>query len=362
LQSSVIARVLHGGEEARSREASPVDGPLEPAEGPDSASPMLGRGERTSKQRGIGLWPHVLKARTSDGTDVNLVVLDVDDFDSSVQPRGRDACFFSLAMLVSSFLVYHTDGGVTEEEISKLWAFVSATNKSVQLSATHERDREEGELDLAHLSPKLLWVLQGFSLTRDDTGRQMTARQYLERALQESDAALQPGGLVKPSASKTTLRHVFADRDCFPLIHAACPEASGACSPPHASSPANDTWTSSQSRVPAHERARAQVAALRERILHNAEMKCMGGVPLNGRMLLTVLETFVSAINAGHPLNVGDAWCAVADAECELYVQVCISRVAACARAAPCCCVLARVESSHRRNIRLCSSIMPHSS
>ena len=327
LQSAVIARVLHDLEDTSSREDSPANSPVEPAEGPDSPTPDMSRAERNSPPRGIALWPHVTKARTSDGADVHLLVLDVNDFDSASRNKGRDSCLFSLGMLLSSFVVYHTDGGVTEEEINKLWTFVSAANKNVQLAPTHERDRDDGDLDMSHLSPKLLWVLQGFSLTRDDTGRQMTARQYLERALQESDAALQPGGLTKHRNAKTSLRHIFADRDCFPLVHAACQEQheSGVYSPGLSPAMANETSTSGKFPGTSRERARAQVAALRDRILHNAEMKCIGGAALNGRMLLTVVESFISAINAGHPLNVGDAWCAVADAECELYVQRCLA-------------------------------------
>jgi len=34
----------------------------------------------------------------------------------------------------------------------------------------------------------------------------------------------------------------------------------------------------------------------------------MLGAPLHGRMLLTLAESYISAINACNPLNVGDAW------------------------------------------------------
>lgn len=265
-----------------------------------------------------------MKARTSDGTDVNLLVLDVQDFDAMGSSKGRDQCLFALGMLLSSFVVYHTNGGVTEEEIDKLWSFVSATNKNVQIVPTNERDRAETEVDLADLTPKLLWVLHGFSLTRDDTGRQMTARQYLERALQESDAALQPGGLAKPSSAKTTLRHVFADRDCFPLVQAACGQESGSGLFSSSPSPSLTSDSSSVNLLRSEERARAQVSALRDRIMHNAEMKCIGGAPLNGRMLLTVVESYIGAINSCHSLNVGDAWGGVADAECDVYVLRCL--------------------------------------
>jgi len=162
-----------------------------------SASPMSD-GSPSSRgqwqQSGVVLWPVVLKARTSDGTDVNLLVLDVQDFDGAGANRGRDECLFALGLLLSSFMVYTTRGGVTEEEIAKLWSHVSATNKNMQITPTNERDHAENQdLDLSDLTPKLLWVLHGLSLTRDDSGRQLTARQYLERALQESDAVLQPG-------------------------------------------------------------------------------------------------------------------------------------------------------------------------
>ena len=82
----------------------------------------------------------------------------------------------------------------------------------------------------------------------------------------------------------------------------------------------------SESTRDAGERVRAQVSALRDRILQSAEMKCIGGAPLSGRMLLTLTESYIAAINARHSLNVGDAWGAVADAECELRVQRCLAQ------------------------------------
>ena len=309
VQSSLLARVLSGGDETfQSQSASPVG----------SGSPSS-RGQ--SQHGGVTLWPVVSKARTSDGADVNLLVLDIQDFDGADASRSRDECLFALGMLLGSFVVYNTRGGVTEEEIGKLWSHVSAANRSMQITPTNERDQTETEVDLADITPKLLWVLHGFSLSRDDSGRQMTARQYLERALQESDAVLQPGGLAKQSNVKTTLRHIFADRDCFPLVQAACHDASasGLFASPRTPSTAGDT--SAGNLVRGEERARAQVSALRDRIMHNAEMKCIGGTPLDGRMLLTVVESFVNALNSGSPLNVGDAWCAVADEACDIVVK-----------------------------------------
>jgi hypothetical protein len=292
-----------------SREGSPVS----------NASFHSSRGG-SRRRSGIALWPCAAKARASDGTEVNLLVLDVQDFDATDANKGRDECLFALGMLLSSFVVYHTHGGLTEERISKLWSFVSAANKNIQTVPTHERDRDEADMDFADLSPKLLWVLHGFSLTRDASGRQMKARQYLERALQESDASLPPGAsLAQHSSAKATLRRVFTDRDCFALMQTACPDS---CAPSNPSPTSSSSWAA----LSADERSRAQVSALRDRIMHNAEMKFIGGAPINGRMLLTLTERYIAGINASLSLNVPDAWGAVADAECELCVQRCLAK------------------------------------
>ena len=137
------------------------------------------------------------------------------------------------------------------------------------------------------------------------------------------------GGLAKQSNAKTTLRHIFADRDCFTLLQVSSSSSQdtsaniglfGSPGTPSTSGTSGDT-SAGNGMVRSEERARAQFAALRDRIMHNAEMKCIGGKPLNGRMLLTLVESFMNAINAGKPLNVGDAWCAVADDECDVYVK-----------------------------------------
>lgn len=273
LQSSLISRVLYGAEEAKQS-------------GTSTTSSESFSARRQTKHAGVTLWPVAMKARTSDGTDVNLLVLDVQDFDTMGPEKGKNSCLFALGMLLSSFIVYQSQGGVTEEEISKLWSFVSATNKNMQIVPSNDRDRVDAEINISDLTPKLLWVLHGFSLTRDDNGRQMTARQYLERALQEADTALQPGGLAKQSSAKTTLRQVFADRDCFPFMpytpfmHSACHEQSGPLKTPSSPSPRAPSVTGtpgggdSSSIAPimrsAEERARAQVSAPRDRFMHNA--------------------------------------------------------------------------------------------
>ena len=59
-------------------------------------------------------------------------------------------------MLLSSFVLYHTVGGVTETEISDLWAFVAAANKKIEVAPSNDRDVFDTEIDYSDLTPKLL--------------------------------------------------------------------------------------------------------------------------------------------------------------------------------------------------------------
>lgn len=145
--------MLYGGEGA-SRDGSPTSTPS-PVSQQSFSQPRAASG-RESAHAGISLWPHVLKARASDGTDVNLLVLDVDDFGANAHSQGRDSCLFALGMLLSSFVTYHTLGGVTETEISDLWAFVAAANKKIEVAPSNDRDVFDTEIDYSDLTPKLL--------------------------------------------------------------------------------------------------------------------------------------------------------------------------------------------------------------
>ena len=83
-------------------------------------------------------------------------MLDVDDFGANAHSQGRDSCLFALGMLLSSFVLYHTVGGVTETEISDLWAFVAAANKKIEVAPSNDRDVFDTEIDYSDLTPKLL--------------------------------------------------------------------------------------------------------------------------------------------------------------------------------------------------------------
>ena len=97
--------------------------------------------------------------------------------------------------------------------------------------------------------------------------------------------------MAKQSNAKTTLRHIFADRDCFTLSSSSSSSQDtsaniGLFGSPRTPSTSGDT-SAANVMVRSEERARAQFAALRDRIMHNAEMKCIGGT--DSRKVLSIV-------------------------------------------------------------------------
>ena len=98
--------------------------------------------------------------------------------------------------------------------------------------------------------------------------------------------------MAKQSNAKTTLRHIFADRDCFTLSSSSSSQDTsniGLFGSPRTPSTSGDT-SSGNVMVRSEERARAQFAALRDRIMHNAEMKCIGGT--DSRKVLSIVTLY----------------------------------------------------------------------
>ena len=158
-----------------------------------------------SKTKGIWMWV----GDHPDDPTKSLVLLDTEGLnDVKKGDRSHDAQIFTLAILLSSILVYNSTGAIGAEALEGLHV-ASELSKHIQT-------RQCSEVEFATFFPAFIWAIRDFHLRlQDSSGRMMSANQYLEMSL-----AVQPGatGNRDFTAVKQAIRDHFPRRDCFTFL------------------------------------------------------------------------------------------------------------------------------------------------
>ncbi|NJO13274.1 MAG: hypothetical protein HC872_07225 [Gammaproteobacteria bacterium] len=155
--------------------------------------------------------------------------------------------------------------------------------------------------ELAEFTPSFLWLLRDFYLQLEDNGRQVSPREYLETALSSVPAT--SAGAKAKNDIRDSIKSLFPDRDCFPLVRPMSDEAKLA----HLES------------VPAAQlrpEFRDGLTHLVELCFARARPKRIGSTVLTGTMLAGLVSAYVDAINHGAVPTIATAWQGVAESEC----------------------------------------------
>lgn len=142
--------------------------------------------------KGLWMWATPLVGYADDGEKMNVLVVDSEGIGGLDEDGNHDMRIFSLALLLSSFFVYNSMGSIDENALASL-SFVSNISKHIKVKTNAgQRDldlntEEQNEDDLTQYMPKFLWVVRDFTLQLvDDENKEISAKQYLERALEDA--------------------------------------------------------------------------------------------------------------------------------------------------------------------------------
>jgi hypothetical protein len=260
--------------------------------------------------KGIWMWSVPLKTKNARGEDVNVLVIDTEGIGAPTADATHDTRIFALGLLLSSYFIYNSVGSIDEQALSNM-SLVTNLSKELQKSAQEvggpsasEAGEEQGEQDEGArlFSPGFLWVVRDFALQlRDDTGKAIGAREYLEDALQPAAAGR---GAEGKNRIRSCLREYFPDRDCFTMVRPCT----------------NESQLQNLDAMP-NKQLRpefvAQAEELRDKIFAAAVARPMHvkGYPLTGAMLAMLCESYVAAVNDGRVPDIKDAWTYVCDAQ-----------------------------------------------
>ncbi|KAJ8289777.1 hypothetical protein GJAV_G00005220 [Gymnothorax javanicus] len=160
-----------------------------------------------SKTKGIWMWciPHPKKV------DHTLVLLDTEGLgDVEKGDAKNDNWIFSLAVLLSSALVYNSVGTIDNDALQRLHYVTELTEHIKVKSQTTDEDEST---EFMRFFPSFIWAVRDFSLELELNGKQITSDQYLDNALKlKSGHGKQ---VMAYNLPRECIRSYFPTRKCF---------------------------------------------------------------------------------------------------------------------------------------------------
>lgn len=159
-----------------------------------------------------GIWmrcvPHPQK------TDHTLILLDTEGVgDVEKADLQNDCMILSLAMLMSSAVIYNSRATIDQDAVKKLYS-MTRIHRFISEKASKQTGQEAPTDADDHMLPSLVWTLRDATLKLEINGRQATADEYLENSLQDITPVKSPRTQEQNKARKT-IRKMFPSRKCF---------------------------------------------------------------------------------------------------------------------------------------------------
>ncbi|KRX10995.1 P-loop containing nucleoside triphosphate hydrolase [Pseudocohnilembus persalinus] len=214
-----------------------------------------------SQTKGIWLWSQPIY---SQNDDMYIYFLDSEGTGSIEQDKtDRDIRISSLAILLSSYVIYNSVGNINEESINEL-SYMTKISTLIE----KQNDSEELQTDW----PKFLWLLRDFTLDIvDNEGKFINSTLYLEQPV-ENEQELK------------NLERMKLEQ-CRPQFQ-------------------------------------QELKLLRDKILENIQPKRLKGFPLTPQMLCSLIQNYVTVLNSkGVIPNAQSSWEFIIEQECQLAYE-----------------------------------------
>ncbi|KAM4703033.1 guanylate-binding protein 1-like [Rhinophrynus dorsalis] len=263
-----------------------------------------------SKTKGIWMWciPHPSKPGHT------LVLLDTEGLgDVEKGDSKNDAWIFSLAVLLSSTLVYNSMGTIDQQAMEQLHYVTELTERIKVTAAAKEStcDNEDESAEFKRFFPSFIWCVRDFILKLEKEGDPITEDEYLQSALM-----LKKGTSKKVqdyNLPRECIRHYFHSHKCFVFDR-----------------PASKTnlqrMDDLQDSELEHEFVK-QAEKFCSYIYQKSKSKILaGGYTVTGRLLGNLAVTYVEAIRSGSIPCMENAVLALAQIENSRAVQEALSK------------------------------------
>jgi hypothetical protein len=257
--------------------------------------------------KGIWLWgePVVL----DDGTSV--LFLDTEGLGSTNRASQTHDCrVFALALLLCSCFVYNSRGTIDGNALDDLSLVVNLT-KHIHVQSSDDKDAEDSGTEFEKFFPSFLWIVRDFTLKLNEDGRDITPRQYLDNALQQQGDYASDEETIKKDRIRMLLKDFFRNRDCVTLVRPA------------------DEEEDLRDLTPENTRPEfvEGVRTLKGKLFGPEDSTCcstpktLHGHNLDGAMLITLAEAYVTALNQGAVPAISSAWERLLEVQSQEAVQ-----------------------------------------
>ncbi|CAM4589267.1 unnamed protein product [Leuciscus chuanchicus] len=257
-----------------------------------------------SKTKGIWMWcvPHPKKGGHA------LVLLDTEGLgDVDKGDSKNDGWIFSLAVLLSSTLVYNSRGTIDNGAVENLHYVTELTEQIKIRSAKAAEEEEDEDSQFVQFFPSFIWVVRDFTLELVIDGNKATEDEYLEFALQ-----LKKGVGKKKSdynLPRECIRRYFPSRKCFVF-------------PLPVTSQKDMTRLESLQEQDLAQSFLEVTGHFCDHIFFNSAVKTLkGGHRVTGKLLGHLVEIYVDAISSGKVPCLDNAVVALANLENQAAVQ-----------------------------------------
>jgi len=148
--------------------------------------------------------------------------------------------------------------------------------------------------DANKIFPKLLWILRDFSLQLVDTnGNQITMSEYLEQSLKDVKGINE--NVIQKNRIRKIIRDFFKDRDCYCLVR-----------------PSEDENILQNINDVDDNQLRPEfingIKEMKKLISNNICFKVCNNINIDGRMLLSLAQSYIDSLNKGGIPTLQTAW------------------------------------------------------
>jgi len=190
-------------------------------------------------------------------------------------------------------------GVIDERAISNL-SLAAELTKNIELKLTSGKEKRDA---IANITPKFMWILKDFTLELiDEHGRPITSNDYLEDCLSPSKIIEREGAGESAIKIREAIIKLFRQRECMTFVR-----------------PVEDELELQNLNSVKLSQMRPefvnQFKLFRQKVFSEAPSKMMHGKNVNGRMISSLLDQYVRAINEGAVPNISTAWENVIDTE-----------------------------------------------
>ena len=244
--------------------------------------------------KGLWIWSKPIYGESTKGKRLPILLIDTEGFGALNTDTNHDVRIFTLAILLSSYFLYNSIGGIDETAIQNL-SFVINLSKFIRLKS---KDTETDPEELSNFFPSFLWVCRDFSLQLiDDNGENISPKEYLEKVLEGTKNIQDPKNKIR-----RLIKAYFKDRDCYTMIRPLT----------------NENKLQSLEDLPTEQlrpEFSEQIIGLKKKVLGRIKPKSLNGKPLNGEMFLNYIKSIIEALNSGGIPNIENTWISMCKVE-----------------------------------------------